>query len=52
MSQAATCLFSLSLLKGRWFKEGSATGAAKHTNVKLCDKVGYPFGYEFDTDIL
>ena len=24
----------------------------KHTNVKLCDKVGYPFGDEFDTDIL
>ena len=43
-----------------WRADGSKRGVqleleswtVKHTNVKLCDKVGYPFGDEFDTDIL
>ena len=42
------------IVEGQMVQRGECNWSwtVKHTNVKLCDKVGYPFGDEFDTDIL
>ena len=42
------------IVEGQMVQRGECNWSltVKHTNVKLCDKVGYPFGEEFDTDIL
>ena len=42
------------IVEGQMVQRGECNWSltVKHTNVKLCDKVEYPFGDEFDTDIL